>query len=227
MGIVNGKKMIFFGGGDGICYGLEAASQSAGANEVEKLKMVWRFDCDPEGPKQNIHQYMGNRQTSASNIKGMPVFANGRIYVAAGGDFWWGKRQSWLKCVDPTKEGDVTNSAQIWSFAMPAHCIATPAVYKGMVFTVDSTRQVHCLDADTGKPYWTHKVNGEMWSSPLIADGKLYIGTRKGDFWILAADKEKRIISQSEFGEAINGTATAANGVLFVSTMTKLYAFAK
>ena len=63
-----------------------------------------------------------------------------------------------------------------------------------------------------------------MWASPLVADGKVYIGTRSGDFWVLAAGREKRVLSSIELGSPISATATAANGVLYVSTMSRLYA---
>jgi outer membrane protein assembly factor BamB len=58
----------------------------------------------------------------------------------------------------------------------------------------------------------------------MIADGKLYIGSRRGDFWIMKAAREKEVLSQIDFGEPISATATAANGVLYVGTMTKLFA---
>jgi hypothetical protein len=60
-----------------------------------------------------------------------------------------------------------------------------------------------------------------------VADGKLYIGTLYNDFWILAADKEKKVLSSADMYEPIVGTATAANGVLYVATRKKLYAIAE
>ena len=86
---------------------------------------------------------------------------------------------------------------------------------------------MHCIDAATGKPYWTHELKGDIWASPLVADGKVYIGTRRGDFWVFAASKEKKILSTVELGSPISATATAANGVLYVGTMTHVYAVAR
>jgi len=81
------------------------------------------------------------------------------------------------------------------------------------------------VDAETGKPYWTHECGGEMWASTLAADGKVYIGTRRGQFYIFAADKEKKVLCETRLDSPINGSATAANGTLYVATMKKLYAF--
>ncbi len=224
LGQVNGRTLVFFCGGDGVCYAFDALRSAPERSVVQKLKSVWRFDCDPTAPKENIHQYIGNRQESPSNIKSMPVFHKGRMYVTYGGDIWWGKRQSWLKCFDATGTGDVTNSHEIWSYPLNSHCCTTPSVHDGLVFVADCGQVVHCVDAKTGKPYWTHETKGEIWASTLVADGKVYIGTRRGDFWVLAAGRNKKIISSIRLDSPIHGTPVAANGVLYIATMKKLYA---
>jgi len=57
LGVVNGKKQIIFGGGDGIVYTFEALESIPPEGKVEKLKRIWRFDCDPDAPKENVHEY--------------------------------------------------------------------------------------------------------------------------------------------------------------------------
>jgi len=224
MGIVNGRKLVFLGGPDGICYAFDALKSMPTGGPIATLKTVWKFDCDPTGPKEDVHKYIGNYQESPGEILGMPVFHDNRVYVCAGGDIWWGKRKGWLKCIDVTKEGDVTRSAQVWSYPLAKETCCTPAVYEGMVLATDCGGVVHCLDANTGKALWTYKLGGEIWASPLVADGKVYVGSRRGTFAILAASRDKRLISSIELGDAISGTATAANGTLYVATMTHLYA---
>jgi outer membrane protein assembly factor BamB len=59
-----------------------------------------------------------------------------------------------------------------------------------------------------------------------VADGKVFVGTRRGDFWVFAASREKKLLSTVELGAPLSATATAANGTLYVSTMTHLYAVA-
>jgi outer membrane protein assembly factor BamB len=221
LGWAGGRDLVYFCGGDGVCYAYDAIESAPASG---KLTTVLKFDCDPTAPEENVHDYIKNREESPSNIKSMPVFYGNRLYVTLGGDIWWGKRRSWLKCFDATGTGDTTASAEIWAYPMPSHCCTTPAISEGMVFVGDCGKTFHCVDAGTGKPYWTHKTRGEIWASALVADGKVYVGTRSREFLVFAASKEKRIISSIELDSRINGSPIAANGVLYVATMERLYA---
>jgi len=221
----NGDERIFFGGGDGVCYAFELP-KGAPSDAIGALKNVWRFDPDPVAPKQDVHKWVGNRREGPSVIMGMPVIEGGRVYLTSGGDPWWGKQQSFLRCLDAGGEGDVTKTAEVWSYPMPRETCSTPAVHDGMVFATDVGGHVHCVDAATGKPLWTHKAVGEFWASPLVADGKVYAGTRRGQFVVLAASREERLIAKIDLDEPVNGTAVAANGALYVPTMKHLYAIA-
>jgi outer membrane protein assembly factor BamB len=236
--VVNERPLVFYGGGDGVVYGFEALTAGAAVSSparssaapsgknLSSVKAIWSFDCDPAAPKENISQYQGNRRESPSSIVGMPVFLDGRIYVAAGGDPWHGKRECWLKCIDATRTGDVTRTAALWSYPLARHCISTPSVTNGLVFIADMGRMLHCVDARTGQACWTHELDGEVWGSTLVADGKLFVGTQHGTLWVLEAGREKLVLGSVEMGEPIHTTPIAANGVLYVATMTRLYALA-
>lgn len=254
LGEVEGRPLVFFAGGDGVVYAFEpigsrsrrpqtltqapetqnpksgtdrsflAPAASSPHENPLKLKKVWQCDIDPVAPKENVHRYNTNRREGPSNIYGMPVFHNNRVYVAGGGDLFWGKNQAWLKCVDATKTGDITRTSELWSYPLERHVLSTPAIHNDLVFIADCGRKFHCVDAKSGRPYWTQEIQGEVWASPLVADGKVYLGTRSGQFWIFAANKEKKILNTLEFDHPISATVTAANGVLYLATMTHLYA---
>jgi outer membrane protein assembly factor BamB len=157
----------------------------------------------------------------------MPVFHKGRVYVTAGGDLWHGKLKAWLKCIDASKQGDITKTGEVWSYPLERHCMSTPSVEDGLVYIADCGRKVHCVDAETGRAHWTHKANGEVWGSTLAADGKVYVGSQRGDFWVLAAGKELRVLGSIDMDSAVSASPAAANGVLYVGTMTRLYAVKK
>ena len=206
---------------------LQANAPETGGHEgLATLKKVWQFDFDPAAPKGDIHPYLTNRREGPSNIYGMPVFNDGRLYVAGGGDIWWGKNEASLKCIDPTKTGDITTSGLVWSYPLQRHVLGTPALQDGLLYIADAGRMMHCVDAETGKSCWTQEIEGEVWASPMVADGKVYLGTRSGQYWIFAAGREKKILGTFDLGAPISATTTAANGVIYIATMNRLYAVA-
>ena len=68
-------------------------------------------------------------------------------------------------------------------------------------------------------------VQGLYGVQASMAVGRL--GTRKGDFWVFAAAREKKVLSTIELKSPISATTTAANGTLFVATMKQLFALKK
>jgi outer membrane protein assembly factor BamB len=225
MAEVNGRPTIFFCGGNGIVYGFEPlpADTKAAAKPLT-LKKIFQFDIDPNAPKTEVHRFTQNRRESPSNIFGMPVFADGKLYVAGGGDIFWGKNEAWLKCIDVTKTGDITRTGEVWSYPLEKHVLSTPAVLNGLVFIADIGRKMHCVEAATGKPLWTDDIKGDAWASPYVADGKVYLATRSGNVYVWSAAKEKRLLHTLDLKIPSSSTFTAANGVLYFANHQNLYA---
>jgi outer membrane protein assembly factor BamB len=91
----------------------------------------------------------------------------------------------------------------------------------------DFNKGLHCLDAETGKCLWVQETGGPIWGSTLVADGKVYLGTLRQTLWILAAGRQRRVISKIRMRDRISTTPVAANGVLYVATAKHLYAVAR
>lgn len=227
MARIDGRKRILFAGGDGVLYGFDPFRPRRGQDGVARLEEVWRFDFDPEAPKSEVSTYLNNRRTSPSNIYGMPVVDGDRIFVAGGGDWFWGKNEAWVKCLRAGGRGDRTKEATVWSHPLGRHTMSTPAVADGLVFAADSMRTFHCLDAATGEAVWTHELDGEVWASALVADGKVYIGSRRGGFYTFALSRTKRLLGEVHLDAPISATAVAANRVLYVATGRTLYALTR
>ena len=226
LGIVDGRTLIFFGGGNGFAYAFEPLHETPPSGEIRALKKVWQFDFDPEAPKSDVHRFNSNRQEGPSNIFGMPVLHGRRLFVAGGGDIWWGKTEAWIKCLDPAGSGDITTTHQVWAAPLEQHVLSTPAIHDGLLFIADTGHFVRCFEAATGRELWTHDAGGPFWASPYVCDGKVFIGTRRGDFWTFAASRSKKVLGKAALGSPISATATAAHGVLYVATMKELFAVA-
>ena len=227
LAVVNGKKQIVFGGGDGWCYAVDAKPESPGENG--KLKTVWKYDANPPEYKKDKEGKAIKYPAAegVSEINATPVFWKNRIYVATGQDPEHGEGVGILTCIDATKTGDVTATAKIWEYRGIHRSISTVSIDPdtGLIFVGDFSGFVHCLDAETGKLQWTHDMKAHMWGSTFVADGKLYVGDEDGDFVVLAATKEKKIISETNVGAAIYGTPIVANGAVYLQSNTHLFGF--
>ena len=73
------------------------------------------------------------------------------------------------------------------------------------------------------RAYWTHEINGRVWGSTLVADGKVYVPTSKG-LLVFADGKEKKLLRTIKIGSGCYCTPCAANGMLFVASQKYLYA---
>jgi outer membrane protein assembly factor BamB len=154
----------------------------------------------------------------------MPVFHKGHVYVTAGGDLWHGKLECYLHAIDARGSGDITKTGRVWAAPLKRHCMSTPSIHEGLAYIADCGRQVSCIDIETGKAAWVHQAEGDIWASTLVADGKVYVGSLRGDFWVLAAGRDYKVLSRIGLNDPIHATPTAANGTLYVGTMRRLLA---
>jgi outer membrane protein assembly factor BamB len=158
----------------------------------------------------------------------MPVFYKNRYYVNFTQEAFHNMKLGCLACVDATKTGDITQGGLVWSYDKITSGVSTVAIADGLVYAADYSGKLHCLDADTGKCHWVHDAGGPLWGSPLVADGKVYLGSGgKSTLWVLAAGKELKIINRIRTRDGVYTTPTAANGTLFVATNRHLYAIEK
>ena len=100
-------------------------------------------------------------------------------------------------------------------------------VADGLVYIADFSGFLHCLDVKTGKPFWVHDMFAAIWGSPLVVDGKVYLGDEDGDVAILQATREKKVIAEINMGSSVYCTPVPANGTLFVANRNQLYAIAE
>ena len=98
------------------------------------------------------------------------------------------------------------------------------AIHDGLVIAVEIAGYVQCLDARTGKKYWTCDVKDAVIASPLIVDGKIYISTEGSNMFVLALSREMKVLAKNDMLDAAFSAPVFANGVLYQATSWKLYA---
>ena len=63
-----------------------------------------------------------------------------------------------------------------------------------------------------------------VWGSPMVIDGKVYLGDEDGDVVVLQAGKEKKLIAEMNMGSSVYATPVPANGTLFMMNRNQLFA---
>jgi len=115
----------------------------------------------------------------------------------------------------------------VWHYDKIRRSISTPAIKDGIVYQADFSGFLHALDAKTGQVYWTHDLFAAVWGSPLLVDGKLYLGDEDGDVVIMQEGKMKKVIAEINMGSSVYSTPVPANGTLYISNRNQLYALSE
>jgi outer membrane protein assembly factor BamB len=212
-GVVDGQAQVAFPGGDGCLYSFEPTTG----------KLLWKFNC-----KAHEKISASGEPETLFNLVAAPVFSGHAVFIALG-EPEAGSGPAALRCIDARQRGDVTKSAELWRIGGKEFndSLSTVAVHEGLVYAADTAGYLSCIDATTGKRLWVHDHLANIWGSPLVADGHVYIQTGEGVVQIFETGREKRLLGKNSTLEDMgHGTPVAANGVLFLTGQKKLYAIA-
>ena len=224
-GEVAGRGLVFLGGPDGVCCAFDPRPVGATPDTPGTLRKVWWHDCNPPAARfKDRASARYKTKDGPSEIVATPVFRDNRVYVAVGQDPNHVKGTGGLVCIDAAGAGDVTDKGTLWAYRKINRSLSTVAIADGLLYAADLAGTVHCLEADTGRVCWLHEALNPIWGSPLVADGKVYIGTTKGEFWILAAGREKKVLDCVKLATGVSSTPVFVDGVLYVPGMSHLFA---
>jgi outer membrane protein assembly factor BamB len=211
--------------------------------DVATGELLWRFDINHKDAIWDWTNDERNRHTVAAT----PVFAEGRVFVAAGRNVEFSDRYGRLFCIDPTKSGDISpelddgegsgkvnpNSGLVWDFEKEGaedsqimhQTLSSVAVSEGLVVAMDQRCFVHCFDSKTGKRNWCHNVgDNQSFGDPLVVDGKIYVTSDTHEVTILTLSKDLEVIAKHEMDDWCIAPPVFANGTLYIQTQSKLYA---
>lgn len=114
--------------------------------------------------------------------------------------------------------------------------LSIPVIKDDILYVADFSGLFHCLNAKTGKAYWTYDMLGACWSTALVVDGKVYIGDEDGDVAIFRHSADPTKAMRKERGEqkpwydeinmlnSVYMTPIVANNVLYIANKTHLFA---
>jgi outer membrane protein assembly factor BamB len=120
--------------------------------------------------------------------------------------------------------GDISQSHKMWSFDNGPD-VPTPVTDGKYFYSVNDRGILWCLDARTGKEvYGGQRLKPAIYSSsPVLADGKLYVGNEEGLISVVKAGPQFEILAENALGEYMLSSPAISDGQIFVRTEKFLY----
>jgi outer membrane protein assembly factor BamB len=100
---------------------------------------------------------------------------------------------------------------------------ASPVATKDNLYLATSYGVVASFNAQTGELRKQHELDAEFYSSPIIAEGKVYLFSNSGRMHIFSANNEFNLISSFETGEKTFATPAFTDGKIVVRTEKSIY----
>ncbi|HSH20677.1 MAG TPA: PQQ-binding-like beta-propeller repeat protein, partial [Draconibacterium sp.] len=160
-----------------------------------------------------------------------PVVANNLVYFnSAHGKF------SPVMAIHTNAKGDLTldgnetsNDGVKWSHQRGGSYMGTMLVYGDYLYNAAWNGKLTCYNAITGEQVYSEKVGegNSYTSSPVAADGIIYIADNDGKVYSVKAGPEFQLMETNNLGETTMSTPAIADNYLFFKTIGHLVAISK
>jgi outer membrane protein assembly factor BamB len=206
---INGTRQLIVGGGDGAIHSLKPQTG----------ERIWSYVA----AKRAIN--------TAAVVSGTNVF------ISHGDENLDTNVMGMLAALDGSQTGEI--KAAKWRFTGTEFGFSSPLIQGSRVYQIDGASKLHAYDLETGKELWQQQLGTLQKASPVLADGKIYVGTETGTFFIVRpqADRAEVLtqvtmpISTNSVGgsegtaeQIVSGVAVSRGRVFFMSS-DAVYAF--
>jgi outer membrane protein assembly factor BamB len=202
---VNGTRLLIQGASDGVVHAIKPQTGEP----------VWKYEISKRGLNTGV-VVSGNtailthsEENLESNEMGMMV------------------------AVDATAKGEIKKDQIKWSVYGWQGGFSSPVIDNDRLYQIDNGANLAAFDGSSGKQLWLQNLGTIQKASPVLADGKLYVGTENGKFFILKPSATGcEILDEDQLGteaqpEAIVGSAAVSNGRIYFASDSGLYAIGK
>lgn len=203
---VEGTRLLVMGLGDGSIVGVKPQTGEP----------VWRMHVAQRG------------------LNVTPAAVGTRVIFSHGDENIGSNVMGLVASLDVRKKGELQLSELAWAKQGIEAGTSSPVIDGDRVYLVDTTANLAAYDHATGRELWKKNLGLAQRSSPVLADGKLYVGTEGGKFYVLrpragGVDVLSEVtLPESKVGlysagtpEPVLGSPAVANGrIYFVSTDT-------
>jgi outer membrane protein assembly factor BamB len=204
---VNGTRTFFSGGSDGAMHALKVGTGQP----------IWNWRVSQRG-----------LNTAALVIGSDVIITHSEENVGSN-------EMGMLAAMAADKSGTLADKDAQWLLRGVQAGYASPVTDGERIYTVDNGGVLLAFDAKAGKLLWSESLGTIQKSSPVLADGKLYIGTENtgnagGKFYIIRPHADRaEILDQdwlgtAEHSEIIIASPAVARGRIYLASMDTLYA---
>ena len=170
----------------------------------------------------------------ASAINSSPVVEGNLVYCGHGEENLDNNVQGRVVCVDASQVKD-GQPKLVWQKDGITCRYASPIVHEGLLYVPDVDGKLYCFDGKTGERLWKFNYGRSARGSPVLADGKIYVGEVNSRFHILQPSRKKCKELHDQFFAShdgvsdveINGSPAVANGRVYFATSDEFYCIGK
>ncbi|MCG9126347.1 PQQ-binding-like beta-propeller repeat protein [Candidatus Poribacteria bacterium] len=182
------------------------------AHNLDDGSEIWR--CGGFNPVQNYNQFF--------RFVASPVSTDGLIVVPSA-------KNGPVIGIDPSGTGDITDTQwQKWKLSRGTPDVPSPLIHDGLVYLCRENGDLICIDATTGEQLYRHQTHRHRHrSSPVYANGHIYLTARDGVVNVVKAGKDFEIVATNNIDEEIAASPVILDGTLYLRSYNALYAIGK
>ena len=202
--VLNGQAAMVLGAADGALYGLQPRTG----------KVIWKYQASPRG------------------INVTPLVENGIVYCAHGEQNESDRTLpiGAMFAFDGNTTGDIPENKLLWSVPGKTIGRSSPVMVGERVYFADDSGTLIGINAKTGKVEVEKKLGRIMFGSPVVSDGKIYIGENTGRMYSLKPTENGiDVLGQTRLndGGEVFGSIAISNGRLYLPTNKALFCIGK
>jgi len=141
-----------------------------------------------------------------------------------------------IAAIDGSQTGDIKTPK--WAVKGTEFAFSSPLIDGNRVYQIDGSSKLKAFDVESGKELWTQPLGTLQKAPPVLADGKIYVGSDNGKFFIVRPRADgAEILSSVELPESKNsccgsegtpeqilGGAAVSRGRIFFVSSDAVYA---
>ncbi|MCL4849001.1 MAG: PQQ-binding-like beta-propeller repeat protein [Acidobacteria bacterium] len=140
-----------------------------------------------------------------------------------------GHREPRLMAVRLGRTGDLTGTdAVVWETTRGTSYTGTPALHDGRLYVFSDNGLLTVFDAATGKPHYLQARLPNPYatkSSPLVADGRVYLATEDGDVVVVRSGRTLEVLATNTLtDQSFIASPIALGDTLYLRSRTHLFA---